>query len=258
MCSSASRRTGALSGTAYQSTRRAWNGPAAVQRATPNVRPAPPRPPQRRRMAVSTLYALDPGTQQSALVQARAWSSSAADRSATTCELLLACLPSGDRRGPSCDRSKSPVTGCPSARKCSAPACGSGRFYGGLGIQGVGMRPCSLLPRKAVKLALCGSLKAKDANIRQAILDRFGGKEIRPSGRRRHRGRCMASRAIAGRRSRWPSRIKTRRLRRDRCGAKTSRLDWQRKSFVRSMRACTAAFGAGKSTRRRASAGEPG
>ena len=32
-----------------------------------------------------------------------------------------------------------------------------------------------LLPRRAVKLALCGDSRAKDANIRQALLDRFGG-----------------------------------------------------------------------------------
>lgn len=33
----------------------------------------------------------------------------------------------------------------------------------------------SLMPRRAVKLALCGSMKAKDPNIRQALIDRYGG-----------------------------------------------------------------------------------
>jgi hypothetical protein len=37
--------------------------------------------------------------------------------------------------------------------------------------------PVSRLPRKDVKLHLCGQTRAKDSNIRQALLDRFGGKE---------------------------------------------------------------------------------
>jgi hypothetical protein len=36
--------------------------------------------------------------------------------------------------------------------------------------------PVVLLPRRAVKLHLCGDSRAKDPNIRQALLDRFGGK----------------------------------------------------------------------------------
>ncbi len=31
--------------------------------------------------------------------------------------------------------------------------------------------------RRDVKLHLCGSVKAKDSNVRQALIDRFGGKE---------------------------------------------------------------------------------
>lgn len=34
--------------------------------------------------------------------------------------------------------------------------------------------PFSLIYRKDVKMHLCGSMKAKDANIRQALLDRIG------------------------------------------------------------------------------------
>lgn len=33
------------------------------------------------------------------------------------------------------------------------------------------------LPRKAVKLHLCQSVRANDATIRQALIDRFGGKD---------------------------------------------------------------------------------
>ena len=40
--------------------------------------------------------------------------------------------------------------------------------------------PVELVPRKAVKITLCNSMKAKDGNIRQALIDRFpatgGGK----------------------------------------------------------------------------------
>jgi len=35
-------------------------------------------------------------------------------------------------------------------------------------------RPLRLVPRRAVKLHLCNSMRAKDANVRQALIDRFG------------------------------------------------------------------------------------
>ena len=46
----------------------------------------------------------------------------------------------------------------------------SGRF-----AEAAARVPVVMLPRRAVKLALCGDSRAKDANIRQALIDRFGG-----------------------------------------------------------------------------------
>lgn len=37
-------------------------------------------------------------------------------------------------------------------------------------------RPFDRVTRRAVKLHLCGSMRAKDQHIRQALIDRFGGK----------------------------------------------------------------------------------
>lgn len=48
-----------------------------------------------------------------------------------------------------------------------------GRF-----IQAWYPRRVRIVYRKDVKMTLCGSMKANDANIRQAIIDLYGGKEI--------------------------------------------------------------------------------
>lgn len=47
-----------------------------------------------------------------------------------------------------------------------------GRFIEAAG----GMERVRLVYRKDVKMHLCGNVRAKDANIRQAIIDRYGGK----------------------------------------------------------------------------------
>ena len=45
----------------------------------------------------------------------------------------------------------------------------------------------SRLYRRAVKIHLCGSVRAQDSNIRQALLDRFGG-SLKAIGHRRQPG----------------------------------------------------------------------
>ena len=48
-------------------------------------------------------------------------------------------------------------------------------FWAGRFAEAAERVPVVLLPRRAVKLALCGDSRAKDANIRAALIDRFGG-----------------------------------------------------------------------------------
>lgn len=50
------------------------------------------------------------------------------------------------------------------------------------------------IPRRDVKLHLCGSMKAKDSNIRQALIDRFGGKD-KAIGRKKTPGPLFGIRA---------------------------------------------------------------
>lgn len=45
-----------------------------------------------------------------------------------------------------------------------------------------------LMPRRAAKLHLCGSSRAKDPNIRQALIDRFGGDKMTAIGTRKRPG----------------------------------------------------------------------
>lgn len=76
-------------------------------------------------------------------------------------------------------------------------------------------KPAQLIPRREVKLFWCGDLRAKDSNIRQAIIDRFGGKE-RAIGRKAYpgplysvAGHCWSALAIALYETQTPAQPKT-------------------------------------------------
>lgn len=59
--------------------------------------------------------------------------------------------------------------GMPVGREVFQTVRWSGRFEEACG------RPVEYLPRRTVKLQLCGSSRAKDTNVRQALIDRYGG-----------------------------------------------------------------------------------
>jgi hypothetical protein len=50
-------------------------------------------------------------------------------------------------------------------------------WWAGRFAEAVQPTPVVMLPRRAVKVAICHDTRAKDANIRQALIDRFGGKD---------------------------------------------------------------------------------
>ena len=50
-------------------------------------------------------------------------------------------------------------------------------FWSGRFAEAVDPTPVERIGRKAVKLTLCGTDRAKDPNVRQALIDRYGGKE---------------------------------------------------------------------------------
>ena len=66
--------------------------------------------------------------------------------------------------------------GMPTANEELMTCVWIGRFIQASQAQ-VGYPSWSLVYRKDVKLHLCGSMRAKDSNIRQALIDRFGGKD---------------------------------------------------------------------------------
>ncbi len=54
-------------------------------------------------------------------------------------------------------------------------------FWSGRFAEAAYPMPVTLLPRRDVKLAICGDSRAKDANIRQALIDRLGPKGTKAS-----------------------------------------------------------------------------
>lgn len=117
------------------------------------------------------LFAIDPGTEQSALVWTEA-DGTVGGYVAPNLQILTAL---GDQKYLGhlvIEQIES--YGMPVGREVFETVFWAGRFaqrWSDASLQ----RTWSMLPRKTVKLALCGTVKAKDPNIRQALIDRYGG-----------------------------------------------------------------------------------
>jgi hypothetical protein len=118
-----------------------------------------------------SIYAIDPGTTQSALVHLHGhgevtgslWANGDLVRLLNDGQLAFGHLVIEEIES----------YGMAVGRETFQTVFWAGRFAQAWGCPG--QYSWSLMPRRAVKLYLCGSMKAKDANIRQALIDKYGG-----------------------------------------------------------------------------------
>ncbi len=120
---------------------------------------------------MSLLYACDPGTLQSALVvveQTRHGTTVREHYTALNAVILakLHCAPFGA----TLVIEQIEAMGMAVGHETFETVFWSGRFY-----ETWPNENRYRLPRRPIKLHLCNSMQAKDANVRQALLDRFGG-----------------------------------------------------------------------------------
>ncbi len=115
---------------------------------------------------MKTILAIDPGPEQSALVIWHGDKIGFADKMPNVHAVnYLRCIQPGLVV---CERVES--YGMPVGREVFETCFWTGRFW-----QIVAGCGCfHLVPRREVKMHLCGQARAKDSNIRQALIDRFG------------------------------------------------------------------------------------
>ena len=116
---------------------------------------------------MTTILAIDPGSSQSAWLQYDGTRPGAFG--ITTNDMLVRALRTG-RLPDAVVIEKIESYGMAVGAEVFDTVLWAGRF-----AEAAHRVPVVMLPRRAVKLALCGDSRAKDANIRQALIDRFGG-----------------------------------------------------------------------------------
>lgn len=121
-----------------------------------------------------TIIAIDPGDQMSAYVVTDGLTISAFSKAHNWTVLSQLMCVEDEPHICVCERIRS--YGMPAGAELFETCEWSGRYMQAWIVKGIRYE-WHWLPRKDVKLNLCGNPRAKDANIRQAIIDRFGGKE---------------------------------------------------------------------------------
>lgn len=123
---------------------------------------------------MSLLYAIDPGTLQSALVVLEHDPIRATHIREHVTILNAALLPTLSRAplGAQLVIEQIEAMGMAVGAETFETVFWSGRFY-----EAWPNHDRYRLARRPIKLHLCGTMQAKDANIRQALLDKFGGKD---------------------------------------------------------------------------------
>jgi hypothetical protein len=123
---------------------------------------------------MSLLYAIDPGTLQSALVVLESDPRRSTVIVEHTTVLNAALLPrlNDAPMGAQLVIEQIEAMGMAVGAETFETVFWSGRFY-----EAWPNHDRYRLARRPIKLHLCGAMQAKDANIRQALLDKFGGKD---------------------------------------------------------------------------------
>ena len=116
---------------------------------------------------MTVVLAIDPGSEQSAWLQ---WDGHVDAFATWPNARLLESLRAGRTAADVVVIEQIESYGMAVGREIFATVHWAGRF-----TEAAHPTPVVQLPRRAVKLALCHDSRAKDANIRAALLDRFGG-----------------------------------------------------------------------------------
>ncbi len=141
-----------------------------------------------------TVYALDPGPEHSALVCVLPNGRYVSGEMCENSSLLRSLLNVGGVFPAHLVIEQVESFGMPVGKEVFETVFWSGRFAQAWESHGA-LATWSRLPRRAVKMALCGSVRATDATVRQALLDRYGPGRDRAVGIKKQPGPLYGVRA---------------------------------------------------------------